>query len=123
MMIKLCELSIGVQCRSVDFWSALNVWLQKPHVVNKRLCGAIETEYTVVQCDEDLCAAVCRLIHISVQDSPQILAFLHPEYHTVPSWSVGSRTIIPKVIKTQDPVHKEIIVKGNLQFSNDGTTS
>ncbi|XP_062849226.1 probable tRNA (uracil-O(2)-)-methyltransferase [Trichomycterus rosablanca] len=109
-MTRLCELSVGVECRYEGFWSAVDVWLQKPHVVNKRLCGATESEYTAVESD-GLGAVLCGLTGINVQDLPQILSFLHPEYHTVPTWSVGARTIIPKVTSGGATVYKEIIVK------------
>uniref|UniRef100_A0A3B4BG49 tRNA (uracil-O(2)-)-methyltransferase n=1 Tax=Periophthalmus magnuspinnatus TaxID=409849 RepID=A0A3B4BG49_9GOBI len=77
------------------FWSAVDVWIQKPHVVNKRLCGVKETERQNVDW-KSLCALVTGL-------SDKALMFLnsessHTETHTdVEQWSYSTRTFIPKV--------------------------
>lgn len=110
-------MNLEVKCRPEGFWSAVDVWIKKPHVVNKRLCGATETEYRDVSGEElELC--LYSLTGINLRDLPGILPFLHAHtgHQTVPSWSVGGRTIIPKaVIQSNGPkVYKEIVVKGEM---------
>uniref|UniRef100_A0AAX7SQP5 tRNA (uracil-O(2)-)-methyltransferase n=1 Tax=Astatotilapia calliptera TaxID=8154 RepID=A0AAX7SQP5_ASTCA len=41
-------------CKSLPdgFWSAVDVWIKKPHVVNKRLCGVKETDSKDVDQDD-----------------------------------------------------------------------
>ncbi|XP_077598350.1 putative tRNA (uracil-O(2)-)-methyltransferase [Stigmatopora nigra] len=45
-MGKFFEFKFPLECQSLPdgFWSAMDVWIQKPHVVNKRLCGVHEAE-------------------------------------------------------------------------------
>ncbi|KAB5579426.1 hypothetical protein PHYPO_G00194940 [Pangasianodon hypophthalmus] len=103
--------------RPEGFWSAVDVWIKKPHVVNKRLCGATETEYRAVSCEElELC--LCSFLSISQRDLAEIVPFLHAHtaatsHQTVPTWSVGGRTIIPKAGLQSNgaKLYKEIIVK------------
>ncbi|KAK3546453.1 hypothetical protein QTP70_026306 [Hemibagrus guttatus] len=105
-------MNLEVKCRPEGFWSAVDVWIKKPHVVNKRLCGATETEYRDVSSEElELC--LCSLTGVNLRDLPGILSFLSTGHQTVPSWSVGGRTIIPKaVIQSNGPkLYKEIVVK------------
>lgn len=107
-----------VKCRPEGFWSAADVWIKKPHVANKRLCGVTETEYRDVTGKElELC--LCSFPGISQRDLPEILPFLHAHtvatgHRTVPAWSVGGRTIIPKagLQSSGAKLHKEIVVKG-----------
>ncbi|XP_027025151.2 probable tRNA (uracil-O(2)-)-methyltransferase [Tachysurus fulvidraco] len=110
----LSEMNLGVKCRPEGFWSAVDVWIKKPHVVNKRLCGATETEYRDVS-SEELEPCLCSLTGVNLRALPGVLSFLHA--HTVTTdhqtWSVGERTIIPKVgLQSNGPkMYKEIIVK------------
>jgi len=39
MWTELAEIK-SVECSAEQFMSAVIVWLKKPHVVNRRLCGA-----------------------------------------------------------------------------------
>lgn len=110
-----------VKCRPEGFWSAVDVWIKKPHVVNKRLCGVTESNYRDVSCEE-LEPCLCSFPGVNVQDVTEILPFLHahtvPTSHqTVPTWSVGGRTIIPKAGLQSNgaKLYKEIVVKGKLQ--------
>ncbi|XP_060790826.1 probable tRNA (uracil-O(2)-)-methyltransferase [Neoarius graeffei] len=106
-----------VKCRPEGFWCAVDVWIKKPHVVNKRLCGVTEAEPRAVSREElELC--LCSFSGISFRDLPEILSFLHartaaPGCRTEPSWSVGGRSIIPKAALQSSGVtlYKEIIVK------------
>lgn len=38
-MPKLFEITFTDKSNTGGFWSAIDVWIKKPHVVNKRLCG------------------------------------------------------------------------------------
>ncbi|KAF5907065.1 putative tRNA (uracil-O(2)-)-methyltransferase [Clarias magur] len=106
-----------VKCRPEGFWCAVDVWIKKPHVVNKRLCGATETEYRHVSCEElELC--LCSVTGGSVRDFPHILTFLRAHtadtgHQTAPGWSVGVRTVIPKAWMQPGAakLYKEVIVK------------
>ncbi|KAF7706293.1 probable tRNA (uracil-O(2)-)-methyltransferase [Silurus meridionalis] len=111
------EMNPEVRCKPEGFWCALDVWIRKPHVVNKRLCGVTETEYKSVRF-EDLELCLCSFPGITVHDLAQISPLLkahtaasgpHPE----PSWSVGGRTIIPKAGLQGNglKLFKEIVVK------------
>lgn len=110
-------MDLEVKCSPESFWSAVDIWIKKPHVVNKRLCGVTETEYRHVSCEE-LERCLCSFTGISLRDLPEILLFLQahtaPTSHqTVPTWSVGGRTIIPKagLQSSAAKLYKEIIVK------------
>ncbi|XP_017327350.1 probable tRNA (uracil-O(2)-)-methyltransferase [Ictalurus punctatus] len=110
-------MDLEVKCSKESFWSAVDIWIKKPHVVNKRLCGVTETEYRHVSCEE-LERCLCSFTGISLRDLPEILLFLQahtaPTSHqTVPTWSVGGRTIIPKagLQSSAAKLYKEIIVK------------
>lgn len=116
----LSEMNLEVQCRPEGFWSAVDVWIKKPHVVNKRLCGATEAEYRDVS-SEELALCLCSLTGISLPDFPEILPFLHAHaaaagHQTVPSWSVGGRTVIPKrgPQSSGAKLYKEVVVKGKI---------
>uniref|UniRef100_A0A3Q3INW1 Uncharacterized protein n=1 Tax=Monopterus albus TaxID=43700 RepID=A0A3Q3INW1_MONAL len=45
-MPQLVDIKVPGECNTLPegFWSAIDVWLKKPHVLNKRLCGVKETE-------------------------------------------------------------------------------
>uniref|UniRef100_A0A672LU43 tRNA (uracil-O(2)-)-methyltransferase n=1 Tax=Sinocyclocheilus grahami TaxID=75366 RepID=A0A672LU43_SINGR len=101
--------------RSADsMWSAADVWIKKPHVVNKRLCGVTETEYRDVDTAE-LIQVLSPLLGTSIKIA-DISVFLHTnivdkEHETAGRWCVGVRTIIPKVKKTGECLYKEVIIK------------
>ncbi|KAL1270837.1 hypothetical protein QQF64_029853 [Cirrhinus molitorella] len=101
--------------RSADsLWSAADVWIKKPHVVNKRLCGVTETEYRDVD-TAGLIQILSSLLGTSIKNS-DIYMFLHAdivdkELETAGRWCVGVRTIIPKVNKAGECLYKEVIIK------------
>lgn len=105
--------------RSADsLWSAADVWIKKPHVVNKRLCGVTETEYRDVDTAE-LIQILSSLLGTNIKIA-DISMFLHSdivdkEHETAGRWCVGVRTIIPKVNKTGEFLYKEVIIKGEQQ--------
>lgn len=111
----------NVKCRPEGFWSAVDVWIRKPHVLNKRLCGATESEYKDVSCEElELCLS--GFPGVTLRDVPEILPFLQAHtaatgHQTVPTWSLGERTIIPKAGPQSNglKLYKEIVVKGKMQ--------
>ncbi|XP_028838119.1 putative tRNA (uracil-O(2)-)-methyltransferase [Denticeps clupeoides] len=91
------------------FWSAVDTWITKPHVVNKRLCGAKQDESRDVGADE-VVQTVSRLTNCDIQDD--VVSFLDTDLHEPDQrWSVGCRTIIPKVNPYGTDVQKDIIVK------------
>lgn len=113
-------MNLEVKCSPEGFWSAVEVWIKKPHVVNKRLCGATEAHYQDVMSCEELKHCLCSSTAITLRDVPEVLPFLLTRtasagHQTVPSWSVGGRTIIPKagLQSSTTKLYKEIIVKGN----------
>ncbi|XP_058638938.1 probable tRNA (uracil-O(2)-)-methyltransferase isoform X2 [Onychostoma macrolepis] len=101
--------------RSADsLWPAADVWIKKPHVVNKRLCGVTETEYRDVDTAE-LIQVLSPLLGTSIKIA-DISMFLHTdivdkEHETAGRWCVGVRTLIPKVNKTGECLYKEVIIK------------
>uniref|UniRef100_A0AAR2LEJ7 tRNA (uracil-O(2)-)-methyltransferase n=1 Tax=Pygocentrus nattereri TaxID=42514 RepID=A0AAR2LEJ7_PYGNA len=116
IMPRVSELSLDVRCKAEGFWSAAEVWIKKPHVVNKRLCGVKESEYEAV-CSEDLGSCLARLTGTHGHELSELFPFIH--VYTVDSgikaeesWCVGVRTIIPKVEPNcNGNVYKEVIVK------------
>ncbi|XP_059371575.1 probable tRNA (uracil-O(2)-)-methyltransferase isoform X1 [Carassius carassius] len=115
-MSQLSEINM-TDMRSDSMWSAADVWIKKPHVVNKRLCGVTETEYMDVDTAE-LIQVLFSLLgpNIKIAD---ISMFLHAdivdkEHETAGRWCVGVRTIIPKVNKTGESLYKEVIIKDNV---------
>ncbi|XP_072542951.1 probable tRNA (uracil-O(2)-)-methyltransferase [Salminus brasiliensis] len=116
-MSKIFELKLEVKCSPEGFWSASDVWIQKPHVVNKRLCGVKEGEYVAVS-TEGLGRSLALLTRTPSQELADVFPFLH--VHTAESgheaeekWCVGVRTIIPKVRPDSSGANlcKEIVVK------------
>lgn len=121
-MSKLCEVRSEVRCSPEGFFSAVEVWVKKPHVVNKRLCGVKEDEGQTV-CSDDLGHTLALLTRTAVQDLAEVLLFLH--IHPADSgsksgepWHVGVRTIIPKVETNPNEPNrfKEIIVKSKIKM-------
>ncbi|XP_052459138.1 probable tRNA (uracil-O(2)-)-methyltransferase isoform X4 [Carassius gibelio] len=118
-MSQLSEINT-TDMRSDSMWSAADVWIKKPHVVNKRLCGVTETEYMDVDTAE-LIQFLFSLLgpNIKIAD---ISMFLHAdvvdkEHETAGRWCVGVRTIIPKVNKTGECLYKEVIIKDNVRHA------
>lgn len=113
-MAKLSELNLTDKCRPESLWSAADVWIKKPHVVNKRLCGATESEYRDVN-TSGLKQFVSSVLRTST-DIHDIIHFLcdniaNEGHETAGRWCVCLRTLIPKVNKTQC-LYKEIVIKG-----------
>ncbi|XP_069374675.1 probable tRNA (uracil-O(2)-)-methyltransferase isoform X2 [Paralichthys olivaceus] len=108
-MPKLSEVKVPGDCATLPagFWSAVGVWVEKPHVVNKRLCGAKETEGKDV---EDVS------LLLGVPHDPDVLSFLTckvspagtHEGETRCSSSV--RTFIPKVSKGAN-LQREVVLR------------
>ena len=52
----------SVMCTTEQFMSAIIVWLKKPHVVNRRMCGAeLKWSMRVAPTCEGICDIVLRL--------------------------------------------------------------
>uniref|UniRef100_A0A3P9HGH9 tRNA (uracil-O(2)-)-methyltransferase n=1 Tax=Oryzias latipes TaxID=8090 RepID=A0A3P9HGH9_ORYLA len=111
-MPKLFHLKFPDNCSSPQrgFWSAIDVWLKKPHVINKRLCGVKETE------SRDLSAGELRLfladdgLHEAVMSlccSPSSPTHLQKNS----PWSFSVRTFIPKTNCYGQNLHKEAVLK------------
>lgn len=104
------------------FWSAVDVWSKKPHVVNKRLCGVTQTDDKDVDLGE-LKDVLSKLTECSTDEFSEVVSFLdgitdHVMDHRIDrQWCLTIRTIIPKVNTYGTNVHKEIILKGRLTFS------
>ncbi|KAJ8008192.1 hypothetical protein DPEC_G00102210 [Dallia pectoralis] len=115
MMSKLSELKFTDNSSSLPggFWSAIDVWIKKPHVVNKRICGVKETECRNVGFEE---LGNILLAHgIDVSESNDVFSFLNGgverKHDKERLWSICMRTFIPKVNCYGTIVHKEIILK------------
>lgn len=108
-MPKLLDLQFPAGCERLPegFWSAVDVWIKKPHVLNKRLCGAKETE------DETVGREALQVLLEEPELSQTVLAFLAQEVspeHQEP-WTCTVRTIIPKVSCGGSNLHKELVVR------------
>lgn len=113
-MPKVFDIKFPPGCKTLPegFWSAVDVWVKKPHVVNKRLCGVKETESEEVNRD-----ALSFLLG-DAEISEDVFSFLtcdeKPE-HTHDQdkpWTCTVRTFIPKVNCCGDDLKKEVILKG-----------
>ncbi|XP_029944139.1 LOW QUALITY PROTEIN: putative tRNA (uracil-O(2)-)-methyltransferase [Salarias fasciatus] len=117
-MTKLGDLKFPGGCATLPegFWSAADVWIKKPHVVNKRLCGATETEGSDVD-QEELRALLRdhRGDHRLCQDALSFLSggdsFTPSHQNNNNSWTSSTRTFIPKVNCYGTTLHKEVILK------------
>lgn len=107
-MPKLRDIKFPEGCKTLPegFWSAVDVWIKKPHVVNKRLCGVTEAE----------CEDVGFLLDVS-ENSQDIFSFLTSGFTTEHthdkenSWCFSIRKFIPKVNCYGSKMQKEVIVK------------
>ena len=113
-MPKLFAIKFTEHSNTGGFWSAIDVWIKKPHVVNKRLCGVKETQSKNVGCEE---LRNILLTHGSdTSESKDVLTFLNSgvelEHDQERLWSFCVRTFIPKVNCYGTTVHKDIILKG-----------
>lgn len=112
-MPKLFDIKFPGGCKTLPdgFWSAIDVWIKKAHVVNKRLCGIKESDSKDVD-PEDL-----RLLLDDPELFPDVLLFLSsgasPAHGHRPDkpWSYSVRTFIPKVNCYGQNLHKEVILK------------
>uniref|UniRef100_A0A3Q1GDU6 tRNA (uracil-O(2)-)-methyltransferase n=1 Tax=Acanthochromis polyacanthus TaxID=80966 RepID=A0A3Q1GDU6_9TELE len=113
MMPKLFDIKFPSESKSLPegFWSAVDVWIKKPHVVNKRLCGVTETESRDVDREE------LRLILDDPEHFQAVLFSLTSEVSPAQThvqdkpWSSSVRTFIPKVNCYGTNLQKEIILK------------
>lgn len=116
-MPKLFDIKFPGDCRTLPegFWSAIDVWIKKPHVVNKRLCGAKETESKDVDGED-----AGFLPGDPVPELPHdVLSFLTSKASPAPThardkkpWSSTVRTFIPKVNSYGTSLHKEAVLRG-----------
>ncbi|CAK6952838.1 probable tRNA (uracil-O(2)-)-methyltransferase [Scomber scombrus] len=115
MMPKVFDIKCPGGCTTLPegFWSAVDVWVKKPHVVNKRLCGVKETE------SEDVDSEALRFLldDPASELSHDVLTFLtcrvSPEqtHSREKPWSSSVRTFIPKVNCYGTIMHKEFVLK------------
>lgn len=114
-MPKLLDLKFPAGCKTLPegFWSAVDVWIKKPHVVNKRLCGVRETE------SEDVGREALELLLLDQPElSEDVCSFLSSEASSAQTheedkpWSSSVRTIIPKVNCYGTKLQKELVLKG-----------
>ncbi|XP_018615090.2 putative tRNA (uracil-O(2)-)-methyltransferase [Scleropages formosus] len=132
-MPKLCEVrTADTECLlPAGFWSALDVWIKKPHVVNKRLCGAKEDGVREIVDSTEIEILLLSCLGGDRRDRPRldpeqaedVLLFLKSgeeqnfglvedrEGHARGRWSCAVRTVIPKVNSYGSQLHKEVIVK------------
>nr|XP_057924818.1 probable tRNA (uracil-O(2)-)-methyltransferase [Doryrhamphus excisus] len=111
-MPKLFELKYPEECKTMPecFWSAVDVWIKKPHVVNKRLCGVKETQ------SRHAAGEALSLVLGEDGDDDElpkdVLSFITTSAitrkHTL---SYHVRTFIPKVNIYGTHQHKEVVVK------------
>lgn len=113
-MPKLIDFKFPAGCTTLPegFWSAVDVWIKKPHVVNKRLCGVKETE------SENVGREALQFLLDDPELSENVFSFLtggdspaQTDEHEKP-WSSSVRTFIPKVNCYGTNLHKELILKG-----------
>lgn len=111
-MPKLHDIKFPSGCQTLPggFWSSLDVWIKKPHVINKRLCGVKETE------GEYVGKEALKFLLDDSESSAEVLSFIsghvpQTEQHEEP-WRFSVRTIIPKVSCYGTKSQKEGILKG-----------
>ncbi|XP_037118567.1 probable tRNA (uracil-O(2)-)-methyltransferase [Syngnathus acus] len=103
-MPKQFEVRFPAECESLPdgFWSAVDVWIKKPHVANKRLCGVQESM------DGDEEEAALRLLP---QDVVAWLSGSCRDNTHRTCLSSHIRTFIPKVNTYGTHKQKEVVVK------------
>ncbi|XP_044040647.1 probable tRNA (uracil-O(2)-)-methyltransferase [Siniperca chuatsi] len=112
-MPKLFDIKFPGECKTLPegFWSAVDVWIKKPHVVNKRLCGVKETE------SKDVGREALPFLLDDPELSHDVVSFLTSRvspgqtHEKEKPWSSSVRTIIPKVNSYGTNLHKEVILK------------
>lgn len=99
----------------------MEVWVQKPHVVNKRLCGVKETQRTEVD-TEDLRLLLQEPDSAASGLCPDLLSFLSPAqtqtHNGNKPWSCTVRTFIPKVNSYGTSLHKEVVLRGRSYWTH-----
>lgn len=113
-MPKLFDIKFPGECKTLPdgFWSAVDVWIKKPHVVNKRLCGVKVTE------SKDEGAEALRFLLDEAALADEVLLFtaggVSPAltHEEAKPWSSIVKTVIPKVNSYGTNLHKEVILKG-----------
>ncbi|XP_049424745.1 probable tRNA (uracil-O(2)-)-methyltransferase [Epinephelus fuscoguttatus] len=113
-MPKLFDIKFPGDCQTLPegFWSAVDVWIKKPHVVNKRLCGVKETESKDVDRE-----AVQLLLGDDAEVTQDVLSFMTSRVSPAQThqqdnlWSSSVRTFIPKVNSYGTNLQKEVILK------------
>ncbi|XP_072315286.1 probable tRNA (uracil-O(2)-)-methyltransferase [Eucyclogobius newberryi] len=110
-MTKLFDITFPVECKTQHegFWSAVDVWIRKPHVVNKRLCGVKETESRDV--DREALGTIVNGFSIKVQNFLNSEPSHRETHDNGKEWSYSVRTFIPKVNSYAPKQHKEAILK------------
>nr|XP_020480042.1 probable tRNA (uracil-O(2)-)-methyltransferase [Monopterus albus] len=109
-MPQLVDIKVPGECNTLPegFWSAIDVWLKKPHVLNKRLCGVKETESKDLRFPFD--DPLSEL-------SSDVLSFINSgcspakPHEQDKRWSSTVRTFIPKVNCYGKTLHKDVVVK------------
>ncbi|XP_064201022.1 probable tRNA (uracil-O(2)-)-methyltransferase [Anguilla rostrata] len=120
-MSKLSEFTFKGSCDLMPqgFWSAIDVWINKPHVLNKRLCGVkVEEEGREVD-NLELQNILSALWDYDTEDLNCVLSYLNVgvESNTYihanqkGHWCFGVRTVVPKVNSYGSQMQKEIILK------------
>ena len=113
-MPKLFNIKFPGECKTLPegFWSAVDVWIKKPHVVNKRLCGVKETE------SKDVGREALLFLLDDPELTQDVLSFItrgmsEAETHDQEKpWASTVRTFIPKVNSYGTNLNKELILKG-----------
>ncbi|XP_037336456.2 probable tRNA (uracil-O(2)-)-methyltransferase isoform X2 [Pungitius pungitius] len=112
-MPKLFDIKFPGECKTLPegFWSAVDVWIKKPHVVNKRLCGTKETE------SKDVGEEALLFLLDDPELLREVLSFITSKvppaqgHEKESPWSSTVRTVIPKVNSYGTNLHKEVVLK------------
>ncbi|XP_035467529.1 probable tRNA (uracil-O(2)-)-methyltransferase isoform X3 [Scophthalmus maximus] len=117
-MPKFSDIKFPGECATLPdgFWSAVDVWAKKPHVVNKRLCGAKETQgKDAVDGDGD---GARFLSDAPAAELPgEVLSFLTGKVSSARAHgedrprSSTVRTLIPKVNSYGTSLPKEVVLR------------
>uniref|UniRef100_A0A8C9XJQ6 tRNA (uracil-O(2)-)-methyltransferase n=1 Tax=Sander lucioperca TaxID=283035 RepID=A0A8C9XJQ6_SANLU len=105
-MPKLFDIKFPGECKTLPegFWSAVDVWIKKPHVVNKRLCGVKETE------SKDVGREALLFL---LDDPQQVLSFISGRVSPAQTHDKGKQqvTFLPF---EEDSERKVSLKKGNI---------